>query len=275
MADGSPPPADINDQVDLLLAQASTRTNQQVPSELDLVEMPVEGVAAYWLSLRKIMGPKWNPKLLRDETGRTIEPFIRHLLDLGVSSWPGADVRRLAGIKGSVMIRDLQRKFVLMAIAVLGIASNENPQKVMVRIVSKFPISPIFERQVFDAAQLILKNLGNTSFHRERYLRVDHRIKAEALIITLIMYCMLVRRSGPEALEPARAHVHSAYFLEGLNLIRDGFEADFIKHRLNLQKREILQDTEMKMEMSLEMCLALRADASYEDMHRLARSYFL
>ena len=47
----------INDQVAQLLLGASARS-LTAPQEFDLMEMPLEGVAAFWLSVKKTMDSK-------------------------------------------------------------------------------------------------------------------------------------------------------------------------------------------------------------------------
>ena len=85
----------------------------------------------------------------------------------------------------------MYRKYVFMAIALLGIVSKENPQKVMIRFLSKFHIAPIFEKQVFEVAQVMLRNLENAELNKAKFLNIDHKLSIEALIINLIFYCML------------------------------------------------------------------------------------
>ncbi len=266
---------DINAQIKALLMDATTWSNKKLPAEFDLVDMPLEGVAAYWLSLKKVLQEKKNADLLRTEAAHTKESYIRHLLELCTSSLDRDAIRHFADIKKNVLIADLQRKLVLIAIAILGIADKENPQKTMVRFLSKFSISPVFEKQVFEVAQLILANLDNDSFHHHKFMSLHLHMKPEAMLIVLLVYCMLVRRKGPGCIDAFLPCITFNSFTEGITLIKDGFDKDFIKYRLNLQKREILEETERKMDMSTELALALTRQISYDDMYLIARSYML
>ena len=266
---------DINARVRELLFDARTRDGKKLPSEFDIVDMPLEGVAAYWLSLKKVLQEKKKSDLLVTEASHTKEVFVRHLLELSTSSLDADQVRRFARVKKDVQLADLQRKFVLVAIALLGIADNENPQKIMVRFLSKFSMSPIFEKQVFEVAQLIIANLDNDAFSRRKFMTLNLRMKPEAMLIVLIVYCMLVRRQGPNSLDPYLRYVQSTYFVEGLTLIKDGFDKDFIKYRLNLQQREILEETGRKMDMSTEMCVGISEGMGYDEMYLIAKSYML
>ncbi len=234
----------INEQVKRLLLE--TRSNKAaIPQELDLIEMPLEGMAAYWLAIHKSMG----------------------------SNLSSDDIVRLARVKKETLLRDLGRKLVMMAIAVLGIAANENPQKVMIRFLSKFPVAPIFEKQVFELVQLVIKNLDHPDFNSKPFFYIDHRLKTERLIINLIFYCMYLRRQETDVLETLLNKIRSHYFREGLTLTLDGFDLDFIKFRLNLQEKEILQETRLKTEMSIELCAAIKSGISYDDSHLIAKSY--
>ena len=253
--------------------QASTLSSKTPPNikDFDLLEIPIEGVAAYWLSLRKVLKSKKAVKVLQDEADYTSEPYIKHLLNLLLSSLDEAQLRKFAEVKKETIVKDLQRKLIIISIGLLGIAANENPQQVLVRIISKFPISPVVEGHIFQAAQDLLDMPTSSG----TVVDIDHRMSLEQLIRHLIFYCMLSRRKGREACTPYVANVRSAYFTEGLSLILDGFAQDFIKHRLNLQKEEILYETRRKMDMALELCLGLKHNMDYEDMFKMANSYLL
>jgi flagellar motor component MotA len=233
------------------------------------MEIPLEGVAAYWLSLKKVLKTKKLGKVVAEEAAYTSEPYIRHLLELMVSSFSETRIARLARIKQETISEDLQRKLIIISIGILGIAANENPQQVLVRIISKFPISPVVEKQTFARAQALLDRLSESRL----VVDIDHRMDIETLISHLVFYCMLSRRKGREACRPLLQDVRSMYFCDGMTLIIDGFETEFIKYRLNLQKDEILSETRRKMNLALEMCLSLRNEDSYEDMFTLARSF--
>ena len=239
--------------------------------DLDLVEIPMEGVAAYWLSLKKVQKGKVNPKLIQNEAEYTSEPYIQYMLQLLLSQFKEEVIDKLARIKKDTISKDLQRKLTLISIGLLGIAAQENPQQVLVRIISKFSISPIEEKKIFQAAQ----NMLQTEESKQKVVDVDHRLKIENLISNLIFYCMLCRRQGKEASQPFMEQIRSFYFREGLHLILDGFKQDFIKYRLNLQKNEIIQETRRKMDLSKEMCLGLKNNYNYDDLFKIANAFLL
>jgi len=263
----------INDQVAHLLLGASTRTGS-APQEFDLMEMPLEGVAAFWLSVKKTMDTKKrNEAFLAEEAKHTREPHVRFLLELAASSFSAGQCEELATVRKKSILGELHRKYVLMAIGLLGIVSKENPQKVMIRFLSKFHIAPIFEKQVFEVAQVMLKNLDNSELNKAKFLNIDHRLKIEALIINLIFYCMLARRNGPNSLLEYQEYITSQYFKDGLTLICDGFDYDFVKFRLNLVKKEILEAMELKMDMSMSMMSAIKSGVPFGDLYLIAKAY--
>ena len=263
----------INDQVTQLLMGASARAIE-APKEFDLMEMPVEGVAAFWLSVKKTLDArKKDDGFLLEEARHTREPHVRFLLELAASSFPPSRCEELAQVRKQNILAELQRKYVLMAIGLLGIVSKENPQKVMIRFLSKFHIAPIFEKQVFDVAQVMLKNLDNSELNKAKFLNIDHKLKIEALIINLIFYCMLARRSGVESLLDYQEFISSQYFKDGLALICDGFDYDFVKFRLNLVKKEILEATELKMDLSMHMMSAIKSGVPFADLYLVAKAY--
>ena len=263
----------INEQVSELLLGASART-PDAPKEFDLMEMPLEGVAAFWLSVKKTMdSKKKGDEFLLEEAKHTREPYVRFLLELAASSFAPQRSEELAQVRKKNILAELHRKYVLMAIGILGIVSKENPQKVMIRFLSKFHIAPIFEKQVFDVAQVMLKNLDNAELNKAKFLNIDHKLKIEALIINLIFYCMLARRSGAEHLLEFQEFISSQYFKDGLALICDGFDYDFVKYRLNLVKKEILESMEMKMDLSMHMMSAIKSGAPFGDLYLIAKAF--
>jgi hypothetical protein len=267
------PDGNINDQVAQLLTGTSARS-VSAPPEFDLMEMPLEGVAAYWLSVKKTLdSKKKNDTFILDEAKHTKEPQIRFLLELAASSFTPERCETLARVRKANILAELHRKYVLMAIGLLGIVSKENPQKVMIRFLSKFHIAPIFEKQVFEVAQVILKNLDNAELNKKKFLNIDHRLKIEALIINLIFYCMLARRSGANSLLDYQEYISSQYFKDGLALICDGFDYDFVKFRLNLVKKEILESMESKMDLSIQMMSAVKSSVPYPDLYLIAKAY--
>jgi hypothetical protein len=245
------------------------------PSDFDLLEIPLEGLAAYWLTLKKTMGGKKGLKVVQEEFSAMDEPFMRHLLEIGFSSFNAEQIRRFATIKKETILNDLKRKLYLMLIALMGIYNKENPQQILIRIISRFPISPVLEKEVFDRAQEMLHaHLGGQPID-PRVVSLRHSTEAQAMIVSLIFFSMLIRRRGVEDCAPFLSELRSPLFSEGLSLIIDKFDYDFIKHRLNLQKNEILQDTQTKMDMAMELCIAIREDMAYEDLLRIAHSFML
>lgn len=265
----------INDQVAQLLLGAKAPATD-IPQDCDLMDMPQEGVAAYWLSIKKTLdAKKKNTDFFLAEARHARDAHLRFLLELTGSAFSPERCAELARLRKKNVLDSLQRKYVLMAIGLLGISSKENPQKVMIRVLSKFPIAPIFEKQVFEVAQLMLKNLDNAELNKSKFFNIDHNLKVEALIINLIFYCMLARRNGVDSLLAYQDYISSQYFKDGLLLIRDGFDTDFVKFRLNLVQKEILEALEQKMDLSMHMMSAIKAGVPFNDLYLIARTFLI
>lgn len=265
----------LNSHVKTLFFNGKDDEPIRFPQDLSIVEIPLEGMAAYWLSIRKTLQNKKGMKFIEGEIEHLREPYIRHLLEIGFSSFDQDQIRRFAGIKKETIVSDLRRKLILMSIGLLGMTTNENPQQVLIRILSKFPISPVLEKEVFAKAQEILQQCGRPDTAAQDIFDVNYSMDVQELITGLVFYCMLGRRKDREAWRPLMGFIKASYFVEGLTLIMDGFDYDFIKHRLNNQKNEILQETTTKMDMAMEMCIAIRQGMAYEDIFRIAKSFML
>ncbi len=241
--------------------------------DFDLVEFPIEGVAAYWVSLKKILSSQKDKlKFLKGEIEYTSEPYIKYLLELLSSSFDPHKVEKFAKYKQETIINQLQKKFVIISIGILGIASKENSQQVLVRILSKFPFFSITESKIIKKTDQLLKRYSSDS---NLIIDVDHRLPIEELVSNLLFHCVLARREGPDVCFELLSKMHSFFFKEGLKLVIDGFNVDFIKHRLNLQQKEIIYATKRNMDLSLEMCLAIKEEISYEELLNIANAFML
>lgn len=244
---------------------------REMGKDLDIVEIPLEAVAAYWLSLKKVGQRNWK-KIVEKEKEYTNEPFIKHVLDLILSSFDEDKIRRYANYKKETLLKEYNRRFVIISIGVLGMVTKENPQQVLIRIMSKFPLPPASEMKIYKNAQSLV-----TKYEEEGEIFVDiyHGEKPEILIRNLLFYVIIGRKIGIDKCIEISKNVRSHYFLEGLSLINDGFDAEFIKYRLKLQQNEILYNTEQKMNMSIEMSIALKENYSYDEMFKIAGSFLI
>ncbi|HCO12025.1 MAG TPA: hypothetical protein DIT19_02210 [Desulfonauticus sp.] len=263
--------AEIKDKVkNLFLVKKENLSGKKPSKDFDLVEMPLEGVVVYWLSLSKLFKKRG---FLEQEIKSTTEPYINYLLRLLSSNLSPNTCIELAKIKGETILEDLQKKLVLMSISVLGMSIKENPQKVMIRFISKFPISSIYEQKILSSAREVVDNLEKPDFPKEKFLNIDHRFLPEKLMLNLMVYNFLERRVEHTKLMDYLQYVRSFYFAEGVSLIVDGFDYDFVKHRLNLQKREIIYHTRAKMEVSGRLVAGLKTGLSYQDLSLIAQAY--
>ncbi|MDD4952839.1 MAG: hypothetical protein PHV85_09845 [Desulfovibrionaceae bacterium] len=242
--------------------------------DFDILEMPFEGLAAYWLSIKKLLDAKKNKNLLAEEAGHTSEPFIRHLLETSLrETIPEPLARRLAGAKKARLLSDYRRKLEIMRLALYAIAAGENPRLTVVRMVSKFSTRPMDEKKVFDLAHGMIEGLKQGGADLPTLLSVDHKLACDRLMVKLLFYVITARREGCQALARFTPHVRSPYFAEGLSLAVDGFEADFLAHHLKEMRNETIVETARKMDMAMEMCLGIKSRLAYEDIYAIARAF--
>jgi hypothetical protein len=242
-------------------------------AEFDILEMPLEGLAAYWLSIKKLVDLKKNRQFLADEAEYTEEPFVRYLLDAGFSDLPEAMVLDLAKVRRDQALSAWGLKFELMAAAFEGMASNENPRLTLIRMLHRFAAPPITEEKAVELAQGVLRSLSDPNAERRTLLPVDHKMQLDRLLVKLLFYCMYVRREGATSLGTFLPYLTSYYFIEGARLVMDGFEPSFLRERLGELKAALLDQAGLKMDMSIHMLSGIRARLAYEDVYRIARAY--
>ena len=247
--------------------------DMETPQELDILEMPFEGLAAYWLSIKKIVDAKKGRAIIDDEIAHTDEPYILHLLETVFSSLSRNMIRRLASVKKETQLEDYGRKIDLMRIAAFAIASGENPRITLVRMDSKFAAPLITEDKALDMATAMFDAIRPKGVNFDILLSVDHKLKSDRLLVKLLFFVMFARREGKQGLEKFLPHFGSRFFSEGVSLAIDNFEADFLAHHLESMRDNTIAETGRKMDMAMEMALAIRDKLSYDDVFRIARAY--
>ncbi len=247
--------------------------DREKTQELDILEMPFEGLAAYWLSIKKIMDTKKGRAIVDEEIAHTDEPYILHLLETAFSSLSRNMIRRLARVKKQTQLDDYGRKIDLMRIAVYAIASSENPRITLVRMDSKFAAPLMTEDKAFDMATAMFDAIKPQGVDLGILLSVDHKLQADRLLVKLLFFVMYARRESKQNLEKFIPYLGSHFFAEGVSLAIDNFEPDFLAHHLMEIRDNSVKDTGRKMDMALEMALAIRDKLPYEDVFRIARAY--
>ncbi|WP_147820107.1 hypothetical protein [Salidesulfovibrio onnuriiensis] len=240
--------------------------------ELDILEMPFEGLAAYWLSIKKILDGRKGKTIIKDEIAGTQESYIRHLLETVFSKMDLALVRRLAEVKRDTLLDDYRRKIDLMRLALFAVASRENPRVTLVRMDSKFAHAPMSEKKAFDMAQGLMDAVQEKGADRATLLAVDHKMPFDRLVVKLLFYVMYAR-PDKHRLDGLLRYTKSRYFTEGLSLAIDNFEPDFLAYHLEGIRDQTMAETLRKMDMSLEMAVGIRDKLPYDDIFKIARAY--
>ncbi|MDL2209342.1 hypothetical protein LJC26_00855 [Desulfovibrio sp. OttesenSCG-928-O18] len=245
--------------------------NQTIPA-VTFLYMPIDGIAAYWLSLRKLLGNSRNMRTLEAEAQFVAEPFVRHLLDMLMSQISPARCRQLAETCGQSELDRLDRQFDLIRVAIMDMATGENPLRTLVRITARFPAPIADPEAMLETAQGYLEDALNGTLSPEA-CRIDHNMSDEALALTLLFYATLCRRHGKAACRPFLPQEGSAFFTDALSLVVDGFDAPFIRKWMKRFKTTILDDMQRKISLSTDMCLAIQERVPFEEMRFLVRSY--
>ncbi len=254
-------------------ADASDTAQPQDLQDLDILDMPMEGIAAFWLSLKKILGNKFTAKAVGEEAERTSEPFIRHLLEIGPAGFSDDMLLRLARAKRDAMIDDLGVKYTLMRIALQDIAVGENPRKTLARMTAFFPGVAVSEAKVTRLAMEMVRTAENGGAEAEYAVSISQRLSADQVVVKLMFYCLWARRESREALLAFAELSGCRYFTEALGLVADGFESPFIRERMLTQAEGLLDSVRRKMDMATDLVLAIRNKLSYEEVYAVARSY--
>lgn len=242
--------------------------------EIDIIGMPATGLAAYWLSLKKLMDERKNGKVVLEEMASVTEPTIRHLLDATFgSSLPEEVLRRMFAARRQLVLGELRHKLDCMTRTLSAMVAGENPLRVLSLATALYPQPPVREGELMEAVYAMVEQVRRGDAEESRLAAVDHSLKPAALLARL-MYCLVVvRREGREASRRLAGASRSPFFAEGLSLVADGFEERFLARRLALHRRAILGETARKLHMAEELCLGIKARYSYEDLWRLARTY--
>ena len=241
-------------------------------STISLLYMPIDAIAAYWLSLRKLVGNSRNMNVLEEETQFTPEPFIRHLLDMIVSQVPPERCRYLAEICGKSEMERLDRQFDLMRIAVMDIATGENPLRTLAKFTALFP-APIPDPEgVLDAAQNNVAAAVNHPLPPGAY-QVSHDLTDLSLASVLLFYTTLSRRHGKASCRSFLPQEKSLFFTDALSLVLDGFDNPFIRKWMKKYKLVLTNDMHRKISLSIDLSAAIQNRAPFDAMRFLVRSY--
>lgn len=234
--------------------------------------MPLDGVAAYWLSLRKLLGNGRSLKPLEAETQFVAEPFLRHLLDMLLSSLTAERCRSLAETCGRSETARLSRQLDLMRVAVMDMATGENPLRTLARMTAHFAAPLADPEGMLESGQTRLAAALQKKLPPEEY-SITHHMTDAGLAETLLFYAILCRRHGKTACRPFLPQEESLFFTDAVSLVVDGFDAPFIRKWMKKYKTVLLEDMQRKIALSIDLCAAIQDRTSFDDMRFLVRSH--
>ena len=240
--------------------------------------MPLEGLVAYWLSLKKLWDERRDKGVLLAEARYTPERSIRLLLELACSGLDEPRMTRAALAAKRVRLGELRRALACMRLAARAVAEGDSPRMTLIRMLGRFPAPPIAESKAGELAQEMLRSVAPRSAPSQddaALLAVDHKLKPDRLLVKLHFLVMLARRDGKEALRDRLPYMRNPVLAEGMALAADGFDAAFIRRQTQRLAAETLAGLALKLDLSLDMALGLKAGLSYEDLSLAARAYIL
>ena len=242
-------------------------------NELDILEMPMEALAAYWLSIKKLIDTKRDKSLLTTEMENTGERFIRHLLDAASSTLDQDLLRELARAKSQALLAEARRRLDMIRLGLTGMAQGENPRLTFIRLSGHMLPPALTEKRAFELASGLMSTVAQKDADLPVLLCVDHKQKDDRLAVKLLFYALSARRNGRQSLHEYLPHLRPTPFAEGLSMAADGFEPEFVSRHLLTLRDQALSAARRKMRMATEMCLALKSGLPYDDMFRVARSF--
>ncbi|WP_027721270.1 hypothetical protein [Maridesulfovibrio zosterae] len=241
--------------------------------DFDILEMPAEGLAAYWLSIKKLIDVKRNKQVLEEEIRYTREPFIKFMLETAFSEMDSDTIRRLAESKTHTIINEYSRKLNSMQISLLAMSSQENPRISFVRMASQYPTSVISEKKAFTLAHGLVDGLLSKESDHQILLEFDHKLQPDRLLVKMLFHIILSRKKGKQKLEKLVPYIKTPFYSNGITQVIDGFDHRILKSNLAVQAEQILKYSNSKMEMATEMCMGIRNKYNYDDIFHIARAY--
>ncbi|GAB7079773.1 hypothetical protein [Megalodesulfovibrio paquesii] len=264
--------------------QAGTQAGSQASpggrQDLDLLNMPLDGIVHYWVSLHKSLEPhrklRNGQRQLQEESQLTAEPLSRFLLELLMSELETPDLRRLGQARVELLLDAAARRLQLMRVALLDMVTAENPRKTVAKMSAQYPVVPIEEEKAFSLAQQLVALAGTPNWEaKAHYFSVDHRQKDDKLMVALLFHVAWCRREGKMAMRQFLPHLHSIFFHQGLTLVIDGFDGPFLRKRLKVHQAAIMADARRKAACSLELACAIKQRLPHEQAQSIARTWLL
>lgn len=235
----------------------------------DLLEMPIEAVAAYWLALRTLLGGSRNMKPLAEESGHVLEPFTKSLLDLICAELSEEYIIRLMAAKQRLVLGDFRRRLDLMALALTDMTDKENPHRTLAKMLALFTDAPAEPAKIIKYSQSLFHKKFDAD-NGVRLYNVSHRMHYDILMGTLLFYVFLARKNDRMAAQPYLQYIQSRYFSDGLALIIDGFDPPFLRNWLETHRDTLLEGARRKMELSLEAALAVKNRLDFDEVKLIA-----
>lgn len=246
--------------------------SSETASKVAVTEMPLEGIAAYWLSLRKVMGNKVSAKVAREEAERTDETYIKYVLTSAFNGLNDEQFLRLARSKAETVLRSLRHRYGMISEALLSMSAGENPRKSLMRMSAYFPSTRIPEDRISKMALEMVRKARDGGVQGFT-VTIDDSTPADQLLVKLMFYVFWLRHEGGHDFASLSESSRSIFFREGISMLGDGFDRSFIKTCLDLRRNGLVEDAALKLKMTAELARGLREGMSYDELFALGQAF--
>ncbi len=242
---------------------------------IDLLEMPLDGIATYWLSLKKLLELKKNQSIIQEEIKSIDEHFTKYLLEITFASTLQTEqIRSFAKTYKKTFLRQIETNIILMRYTLLSIRKSEHPRLLLVRLLPFFPALTMTEEALFSYATSMANDLYQNKENMQQHLGMHHKLRPEQLLVKLLCYSIYAKKEGLTSLEPFTSVKESIPFWnQGLTLIVEKFDIETLITDLQVMQENLLWQVKQKTNMSIELCLCVNTRLSYGDMLLIAKSY--
>ena len=241
--------------------------------DLDLADVPVESLAAYWLSLVRLATERGGAKALATEAEAVEERYIRHLVGLAAGGGDEKLLLRLAGHRREVVLAGYRRALACMRLASISAAGNERPRQTLIAMLALYPVRTLPETRLAQLAKELYQAIASGQRDALNHMAVRSGDAPEKLLVKLLTCVLVSRKDGPEGLRVLLPRMCSIAMHEGLSLASDGFSPAFVGTHLCDLNKELLVDTGLKMDLCDEMALGLASGQPYDVLFKRAQVF--
>lgn len=246
---------------------------QLAARDLDLADVPMDSLVAYWLSLSKLAAERGGPPFLASEAEATSERYVGFLLAQAGAGTQGDVLLRQAEHRRKLVLADYRRAFSCMRMAALSAAGSERPRQTLIAMLALYPVRPLPEARIAQLSKELYQAISSGQDDALSMLAVNSGDKPDRLLVKLLTCVLIARKDGAEGIRAILPRMGCVLLHDGLGLAADGFSSCFLEKYMTDLAAELLYDTALKMDLCDEMALGLAAGQQYEQLYRQAQAF--